>query len=106
MRNPTNNPIPYLLKCDHMVYFTVAPRMGDQIFCFRCDDYSFMTVMTDDWTVECSKCKYLRHFGTDNVRAERKAKEHSVNTHHATHVFFNGTYRFTAGQIVPDSHVG
>jgi hypothetical protein len=71
-----------LLRCGHSVFFDPPPKVGEEVYCRRCGDYSRVKVSSEEWAWHCPVCKTTRPHGTDEARARRSGRTHQRKYHH------------------------
>lgn len=81
-----------LLNCGHTVAFTIhAPKMGEEIWCIRCREYSTVAHRNGEYRMRCTQCNYARRTGVARFAAETYAITHSRRTAHKVDVYLGDT---------------
>jgi hypothetical protein len=78
--NPTRHVC--LLKCGHTAYYDPQPKIGDEVYCRRCRDYTKVRTSMQEYSWHCPTCHYTRPHGTDELEARRAGRRHQRKHHH------------------------
>jgi len=77
--------------CLHTVYFKKpAPKIGDELWCLKCQKYVHVIEAPDEWKIRCMNCMYSRKFGAAKTNAEISAGKHRRNRPGHKVKIFNG----------------
>lgn len=78
--------------CRHTrVFPDPAPKVGDTLWCLRCNKDVRVVRGTNEYRIRCQNCIYSRPFGTARLNAEIAAAKHRMShTEHVVHLY-NGT---------------
>jgi hypothetical protein len=77
--------------CHHTrVFPNPAPKMGDQLWCPKCNKVATVISAPDEWRTRCVNCTYNRSHGAAKLNAEIAAAKHRMR--HPEHVvrIYNG----------------
>lgn len=86
------------LDCHHEVEYDNPPRIGEDIYCTRCNNSSLVVHMPEEYRVRCDDCQFSRLFGAAYMSALRSAdKHHSRYPSHATGIYLGR--RRVAGRL-------
>lgn len=71
-----------LLRCGHSAYYDPAPRIGEEVYCRRCNAYTKVKAGSQEYAWHCPVCKITRPHGTDDIGARRSGRTHQRKYHH------------------------
>lgn len=87
---------PIILKCSHEIMFAMCPpKVGERIYCYRCDDMQRVVDDTRQYIIKCQECRYTRRFGQCLLPAEVYASKHMATRSHVIHLLYNGVIEQT-----------
>jgi len=78
--------------CHHSRTFPdPAPKVGEMLWCPRCNKDVRVIVAPKEWRIRCSGCIYSRPFGAAQINAEIAAAKHRLrNPDHVVRIY-NGS---------------
>lgn len=64
--------------CGHVRIFqgSAPPVVGDELWCVKCRNTTFVSVAPDEWRIRCRGCRYARAYGAAKLNAEIGAVRH------------------------------
>jgi hypothetical protein len=87
-----------VLACKHTIIFSIAPpKIGEQIYCFKCEKLQRVTAAPPEYRIRCRGCRYGRSFGRGQITAETAAAKHSTKRRHIIDIFDGYKHLATMG---------
>lgn len=92
------SPVAVKLVCGHAQRFFPPPRAGDLVFCYRCDDYVPVSVLTG-WRTICQagNCPMSREYGLGESKCYDQAVRHAQRYGHVVGVHWSGALAYAVG---------
>jgi hypothetical protein len=92
-------PIEVTLSCDHKIFFSPPPHVGDTVLCRSCDDYRVVVKGTEiEWVWRCRQCQFQtpHRYAYDRKQCFRMAIKHSETYPHWVLIFLGDDLKWAA----------
>lgn len=75
-------------ECDHTAIFkTAPPRVGDTVFCIRCNTDRVVVKAPHEYRISCRVCTFGRAYGVARLAAEIAAAKHANKHGHRVRLY-------------------
>jgi hypothetical protein len=79
------------LNCQHTAEFVPAPKLGERLYCSRCQEYRVYIKSLIQYSIKCTVCRRNKRYGADRTTAYRDAIKHvRRNVTHGVRVVKDG----------------